>query len=204
MKTKTALFAKITLAFAAILLLSAVPRAAAVPVTFSGGSGTPLSFSLAAPVSYTITTAPSGGPFFLFQNAGNPFSALPIPITSSITFSINGGSAQILNKANSGASGGVITANDLFFFGFVIPFNVGDVVTLTAGTWTTTSNVAAAAPANGDFRTFIFDNGLFPVSTNGVSGVPESFSTLWLALPLVGMVAMRRRLLLFPHDQIPL
>jgi hypothetical protein len=33
--------------------------------------------------------------------------------------------------------------------------------------------------------------GLNDVSAIGVAGVPEDFSTLWLALPFVGMVAFR-------------
>lgn len=191
MNTKNS-FLLIAVAISAIF--AATPRASAVPVTFSGGSVTPLSFSLAAPVSYTITGAPSGNaPFFVFQNTGN--LAFGSSIISTITFSVNSGPAQALSIADSGTTGGVITANDLFFNGALPMLNIGDVVTLTAGSWTTISPVVPAAPANGSYTTFITDGFGNVISTNGVSGfsTPESLSTLWLALPLVGMFAVRRR-----------
>ena len=196
MNTKKSL---ILIAVAAIGIFSAAPRALAVPITFSGGSGTPLSLSLAAPISYTINatlnpTLATSGPVFIIQNTGN-LSFNNLSFSSSITFSINAGPAQTLSFASSGFSGGVITGNDLFFYGSVFGLNVGDVVTLTTGTWTTNNNVAAAAPASGSYTTFITDSFGNLISTNGISGpsVPESLSGLWLALPVMGMMAMRRR-----------
>ena len=198
MNTKKSL---ILIAVATIGIFSAAPRALAVPITFSGGSGTPLSLSLAAPISYTInatldpTLGAAAGPVFIIQNTGN-LSFNNLSFSSSITFSINAGPAQTLSFASSGFSGGVITGNDLFFYGSVFGLNVGDVVTLTTGTWTTNNNVAAAAPASGSYTTFITDSFGNLISTNGISGptVPESLSGLWLALPVMGMMAMRRRI----------
>ena len=192
---KAPLLSKIALALTTFALLSAVPLASAIPVTFSGGSNSPLSFSLAAPVSYTIiATSPDAKPFFLFQNTGN--LSFGDGITSSITFSVNSGPAQTLNFAGSGLTAGVVTPNDLIFAGTFVPLNIGDVVALSAGTWTTNNPVAAAAPANGSYETFIVDDFGVLLSTNGTSGpasVPEAFSTLWLALPLLSTFAMRRR-----------
>jgi len=196
MKTKIPLFTKIALGLIAVVLLAAAPRASAVPITFSGGSGTPLSFSLAAPVSYTITAPAVAGsaPLFIIQNTGNlNFGSA---ITGSITFSINGGLAQTLTDAGSGFPGGVVTANDLLFArsGASPSLSIGDVVTLTAGTWTTDDNIAAAAPGSGNYTTFLIDDRGNLISANGVVSTPEALSTLWLALPLIGgMVAMRRR-----------
>src|SRR5262249_54010492 len=150
------LFTKIALGLIAVVLLAAAPRASAVPITFSGGSGTPLSLSLAAPVSYTITAPAALGtaPIFIVQNTGNlNFGSA---ITGSITFSINGGLAQTLLSAGSGFPAGVVTANDLLFAGQIsVSLSIGDVVTLTAGTWTTNDNITAAAPSSGNYTTFL-------------------------------------------------
>jgi hypothetical protein len=201
MKTNAPLLAKIALGFATIVILvAAAPRASAVPVTFSGGNGAALSFSLSAPVTYTITTNPTGvAPFFIFQNVGtvNFFSA----ISSSITFSVNGGPDQTLLTAQSGIFANDVNGADLILGNPFLPLNIGDVVVLSAGTWTTISGYFGVTPANGSFNTFLTDSFLLRISTDGISGsapVPESLSTLWLALPLVGMLGARRRWLRLP------
>jgi Carboxypeptidase regulatory-like domain len=139
---------------------------------FSGGSGTPLSISLQQPVAYTINNSQcalnNSGPIFLFDEAGNPFGS-GVFLAGSITFSINGGAAQPIANGNSGIIAGDVTANDLFIYGQLQSVSNGSTVVLSAGTVTTTTNVAAAPPANGSFTTFIVDaNTGNRCSTNGV------------------------------------
>jgi hypothetical protein len=46
---------------------------------------------------------------------------------------------------------------------------------------------------NGDYDTFIASgDSLLRISEDGPVGVPDSLSTLWLALPLAGMLAATR------------
>jgi hypothetical protein len=198
MTSKTSSLPGILVCVAAIVIFSAAPRAVAIPVTFSGGSGTPLSFSLANPVSYTITTAAPimyfVAPVFVFKNTGAPYFSGLIASTSTMRFSVNGGPAQVISFAGANNTAGTFPPNDLIFSGPHVALNVGDVVTLSAGILTSFDNVAGAAPANGSYSTFIYDLTGKLLSTEGVSGAPapESLSTLWLALPVVGMVALRR------------
>jgi hypothetical protein len=189
MKTRPPLVSRISLSFAAIVMLTTIPHASAVPVTFSGGGGTPLSFSLSAPVEYTITADPAGNvPLFVFRNVGQLLSGFTI--TGNITYSVNSGLAQTLMAAATNTIAGTLTINDLIFYGDFVPLTVGDVVVLSAGTWTTTGN-APGVPVSGSYDTVLLDGSGVPFSTNGIS-LPENFSTLWLALPLVGMFAARR------------
>jgi hypothetical protein len=163
MRTKIPFFAKTALVLAALTSFSPSLHATTAQVTFSGGSGAPLSFSLKAPVTYTVTAAPTNlAPYFVFRNTENLNFA--VPISGSITYSVNGGPAQTLVIARSGFSIGELAVEDLFFYGTFIALNVGDVVTLTAGTCTTTGNVAAAAPANGSYTTLIFDGNGVPIT----------------------------------------
>jgi hypothetical protein len=73
--------------------------------------------------------------------------------------------------------------------------SIGDTVVLSAGTLTTVINVAAAAPPDGDYNTFIVSNFGVRISENGTvaTAVLGSLSTLWLALPLAGMLAFAHR-----------
>ena len=52
---------------------------------------------------------------------------------------------------------------------------------------TSTSTDLNFTYANPDGQFFLDD-----ISVNGVSGVPETLSTLWLALPFAGMIALRQ------------
>ena len=195
MKTKTFKIVPKLFSVAVVAALSFVPRANAVSVTFSGGSGTPLSFTLADPITYLITANATTAPFFIFQNTGNFGSDL---VTGDITFTINAGSPESINQLDSGVAAGAVTSNDAFLRGATFPgVSIGDTVILSAGTVTTTSPVAAAAPPSGMYNTFISDGNGIPVSGPGTSsvvpGVPDSLSTLWLSLPLTGMFAVARR-----------
>jgi hypothetical protein len=98
----------------ASLLALALPSASAVPVTFSGGPGTPLSMTLQLPVTYTITADYVGSGGFIVTKGGSPV-AVNFPIlfvfedtgnffggsgsagaTSDINFTINAGPPHLL------------------------------------------------------------------------------------------------------------
>jgi hypothetical protein len=187
---------KILFGLAAALAISCAPQVSAVPVTFSGGSGTPLSFTLTEPVTYLITAnSPFGSaPFFILQNVGSNIFPTSAPfLTGDITFTINGGSpisiGQITQIVDFGFPIGVLTVNDLLFWVPDLPgVSIGDTIVLSAGTLTTTSDVVAPAPPSGVFNTFITDGNGNLISAP--SSIPDSFSTLWLGLPLAGMFAV--------------
>ncbi len=89
-------------------------------LTFSGGSGTPLSTTLQTAVTYTINNTLCAGinaPFFVFQGVGNPLTNTFPPVTSTMTFSITGATSQPITDENSGVTNGNFTANDLYVFG---------------------------------------------------------------------------------------
>lgn len=191
-------FAGAVALFAALSLLAVAPAAhAQANLTFSGGGGSPLTLNLLAPVSYTITSTEGFGftPSFLFQGVGNPFGNNGRNVNGTLTFRINGGAAQAITGVNSGFL--AFGVNSLYITSASTIFsNVGDTVTLTGGTLTTTTNVAAAAPANGSFTTFIINpNNGFPVSGIGVVAAPEpgSVALLGVGLALFGGVLVRRK-----------
>ena len=191
---------KIFFGLAAAVAISCAPQVSAVPVTFSGGSGTPLSFTLTEPVTYLITASvPFGGaPFFILQNVGSNIFPTSAPLlTGDITFTVNGGSPISIGVITQ-AVAGVVTVNDLLFWApdgpntvNAIPgVSIGDTIVLSAGTLTTTSDVVAPAPHSGVFNTFITDGNGNLISAP--SSVPDSLSTLWVGLPLAGMFAVAR------------
>jgi hypothetical protein len=202
MKTKTRsilALRPLLLAGAALLLLAAAPgRAhAQANLTFSGGLGTPLRLTLNAPVTYAVTTAgaASNAPFFVFQGVGNVFGGTP-SVSGTVTFSINGGAAQTFNILGSGGSGNSLAATDAFLYGSLPGLAVGNVVVLTAGTLTTSSNFVSAPPAGGSFPTFIIDgSGNKLDAVNGVAGpVPEpsTWALLGVGTGLLGVTLHRR------------
>lgn len=152
-------------------------------LTFSGGNGAPLTITLLNPVTYTInnsacttTGLPAAtGPVFVFDEAGNPFlNSFPsISSTSTIRYSINGGTAQLITTANSGrAAVNDRTEKDIYVFGNTQSLPINSTVVLSAGTITTSGNVTAAPPANGSFSTFITNN--FGTRCSTVSAAPTA------------------------------
>ena len=175
-----------TLSAFALLLCAAPAANAQANLSFTGGSGTPLTLLLSNPVTYTVTTTNNNGaPFFLFKNTGNPFNNF-FSVTGTITFSINGGANQTITDAVSGGNAGVLNPNDIYIFGPFPGVTVNDIVTLSSGTLTTTGNIAAAAPASGSFTTFITSNNTSQLSSNGVAG-PAAAAPEPGTLPLLGM-----------------
>ena len=202
------------LALASLVALT-LPTASAVPVTFSGGNGTPLNMTLLQPVTYTITAGLAGELRFVFEDTGN-FASGPensvTQATSDINFTINAGiPGDPMNRLGSlipsdpVIPSDPITPNDLFVFNAssLNAVLIGDTVVLSAGTLTTASadgpiSIPQAPPVGTDFSTFIVGH-LDPVSvrisgpgTVGSVSVPDSLSTLWLGLPIGVMLAVAR------------
>lgn len=168
------------------------PACAAVMVNFSGGGGAPLSLTLPQPLSYTINANGTGGPFFIFDGAGNVFAGASQTLTGDITYAIDGGSPTAITFMNSGAAVNSMTPDDLFMNPTGLPGEtIGQVFTLTAGTLTTTSNVAAAAPPSGFYETWIVNNSGVKVSANGVIA-PEPTTLGLLSLAAIGLMRRRR------------
>lgn len=187
---------------AALLVTPLSASRAQANVSFSGGSGSPLTFTLLSPVRYTITTAVINE-LFLFKGIGNVYPGFP-SITSSLTYTVNSGAPRAVTSINSGFTTGALNATDAYVFGVpsFTALGVGDVVTLQ-GAFTTTGNVAAATPASKAYQTFMFGDNTggesIPtrISTDGipVSTVPEpsTYALMAAGLAVMGVVARRRR-----------
>lgn len=172
---------------AALLILPCGSARGAAILSFSGGNGTPLKLTLAAPVAYTITssTPALSGPYFVFQNVGNVFAGgFDSAGSSTLTYSVDGGPPQSLTSL-----GNNLTPNpvDLTSLGTQTGATVGSIVRLNAGTFTSSVNVAAAPPLNGSYNTFVIDNNGAAHSGFGVT-VPEPQSALLLASGAVGLL----------------
>jgi hypothetical protein len=189
---------KIPFAVIATIITFAASRTSAIPITFSGGSGTPFSMTLAQPVTYVITTTSTSAFHFAFQNTDNMLTGGEF-IFGTVTVSINGAQVQSFNPGvigMGGPPGGQVNIGDMVLTPPRVIFSVvpGDVITLSAGTLTTEENIPYEAPANGSYNTFLANDGGRFISSAGISGfpTPESLSTLWLALSLLAMLVARR------------
>lgn len=162
-------------AFIALTVYIPVARGQA-SLTFSGGNNAPLSISLQQSLIYTITDADcaAGGPIFVFDEAGNPFSGSGPTVMGTIAYSINNGAAIPIQVANSGVAASDVTPNDLFVYGNFSGAASGSTVILRAGTVTTNGNIAAAPPANGSFATFLTSDTGVRCSSNGVPIAPSA------------------------------
>ena len=168
-------------------------------LSFTGGSGAPLTLALLSPVTYTVTANSNGiGPGFIFQNVGDLLGNSNPQITSTITYSVNGGALKTLSNAVTSYVGGDVSATDMLVFSDFADFSTlfaGDTVTLQSGTLTTTGNVAVAAPADGSYDTFLIDGTDAKISGPGSSAAPEPGSVALLslvALPAIGLIRRRK------------
>lgn len=162
-----------------VLTVSIATAQAQAHLTFSGGNGTPLSITLQQSVTYTINSSlcsSGNGSVFVFDEAGTFSSSDRPPVTGTITFSINGGAAQTFNQIGSDVNLGNVTTNDIYLLGTFQSVSNGSTVTLSAGTLTTTNNVAVAPFANGSFTTFIVGSLATRCSANGVAVTPTAAS----------------------------
>ena len=144
-------------------------------LTFTGGNGTPLTTTLTRSVSYTVNTngcAGGGGPFFEFDEVGNTIGNRTVAGTMS--YSINGGPSHTLTYQESGYVAGNVSVNDHSVYGNLPGAANGSTVVLTLGFLTTTTNIAAAPPANGSYTTFLTDMNGIRCSTNGVAINPSA------------------------------
>ncbi len=183
---KKLLSSGLALLFAAATVTSAQAQA---DLSFSGGSGAPLSITLLQPVAYTITTddVTGAGPVFLFQGIDNPLMGTPTGVSGNMTYEIDGGPPLTLTEATTGYSGGDVNTTDFVMEGNVPGVYTNDVVILYPGTLTTTIDIAAPAPGDGMYDTFIINGTISArVSQNGVM-VPEP--SVW-ALTACGAVAL--------------
>lgn len=182
-------------AFFAALGMGATQSALGVVINFSGGAGAPLTITLTSPVSYTAFL-PSTGPKFIFEGVGSLFPVLESTFFfSTITFSVNGGAPNPVNRVWPNAFGindiGIDTRTATPTTAFA-----GDTIVLSAGTMTTNTVYVGVVPASGDFQTFLTD-GLFRRSSNpgtpvGTS-VPDSGSSVaLLGLGLLGVCSVAR------------
>jgi hypothetical protein len=158
MKTQTAR-TLVTVACLAGLAAVAAPLARAeIDLSFSGGDGTPLSVTVVTPLVYVITgpTDPDA-PYFIFKGVGNFLDdSFPSVASSTITYSVDGGPTMSVDIENVGATAGSVSADDFYLFPSVLPgVSTGDTVILYPGTITTADAVAALAPANGLYQSFI-------------------------------------------------
>lgn len=180
-------------ALACVVGTVASPSAqAAVPLQFSGGSGAPLSITLPFPVVYTVTNSfpPFFGPNFVFDGVGDLFGTSFPGVTSTIAFSIDAGTPHAIEYVNSGVFVDSISGDDIYTAqGTPMDLPIGSVITLSAGTMTTTSNIAAPAPASGDYETWITGSNGYTISTFGVIPEPASLSLLAVG----GITLLRRR-----------
>lgn len=180
-----------------IATLAGLPQKASAQanLAFSGGSGAPVTLTLLAPITYTINAINPFGYGFAFQGVGAAIDGQFV--TGTISYSINGGAPETINVMNSGVAVGDLAANDTFIYNslFVGSVNAGDTVLLSAGSITTTGNIAAAAPASGAYNTFMFEDNGTKISNFGIasSSAPEPGTLVLLALGTIGGIVARRR-----------
>ena len=158
-------------------------------LSFSGGNGAPLTVTLNSPVVFTINPGtPDSSAFFTFENVGNIMDMMFGTGSGTLSFSINGGGNVFITNGNSGYSSPSVTPDDFYVYdNSVFPLVQGnDSITLNAGSWTTTANIAAVAPANGNYEAFI-TNG----SGQRISTVPEPSSIVLLGLGLLTLAGLR-------------
>lgn len=169
-----------------------------VYLSFSGGSGSPISMTLAAPIHYTINVAPeTSAPLFLFQDVGSMFywpGGGEVLLTGNLRYSVNGVGDYPMTNISSGVVGGAVGFLDAFLGGGPVEGTSvapGDVITLSSGTITTNHSFAAAVPESRFYQTYLVDG-----FANRVSDytIPEpSTYALFVGLTCISFAGLARR-----------
>ena len=175
---------------AAVAGLASSAANAAVPVTFAGGSGAPLTITLDQPYQFH-TFAETNRHMFVVHGVGDFMNSFGMQLVGDITFSVNGGPARAITNFGTGSSGGGgdLGADDMYLNSADLYSEPGSIVVLSAGTLSTHFPIPETAPASGSFDLMIHNATGQMVSYGGVP-VPEPAS---LGLAMVGAAAMLRR-----------
>lgn len=192
-----------SLALAAATSLQASPPP--VPMDFSGTPGSsPVSVSFSGDVDFTITGSAVTGNFILFtienlfpSNDGQ--QDFITSFSSDLQYDINGGSLQnVAGWCDDGYTSGDVTGNDGYFWVSLSQnLNPGDVVTLDAGTLTSSGNAPADfnLGTSGNYEMFIANassgDGGTDISGFGViEPVPEPTTLAFAGLGVLGCMLM--------------
>jgi hypothetical protein len=155
-------------------------------------------------LNFTITNAASSGEFILFTivnlfptNDGEQH--IITSFDSNLQYDINGGSLQnVAGWVDDGYTSGAVSGDDGYFFVTLTQdLNPGDVITLNAGTLTSSGDAAADfnLGTSGDYEMFIADanlgDGGLDISDFAIAATPEP-STLALSA-LGGLLLYRRK-----------
>lgn len=192
----------VLVAVAAFVFVSSVP-AANVLMSFSGGNGIPMQFTVPHPISYTVTNdTPDSGVIFVFKNVGDLTSGATRFGVGSLSFTVNGGAAVAVDHAGTFAVGGVIDDNNLSLFhaNSAQGVNLGDVILLSADTFFMAFNVSAPPPPNGLYEAILADSLGIQLGTGATVGAIAGDYTLNGVVDAADYVMWRKNPGGFPVD----
>lgn len=167
---------------------------AQVALSFSGGSGSPLTVNVQNDATFTLTADGVKHDFFFFDIPGftGPTEG---SVSGSLGFTTNGGALNTFETANGSTPSGYTGGINLWSTGST--WHTGDSVVLHAGSFTTAASYAGSLPSAGSYNVYLMDNGGNFLSAAGASAVPEpsTYAAIFgaLALGAVGVVRQRRR-----------
>ncbi len=182
-----------SVAAAVVVSLCAASAHGETLLTFGGGNDSALTITLNNPIAFVVDQTPVGGaPFFVFENVGNDFAG-GLPVTGSLTYTINGGAAQSLLVATSGSNSNAVTPGDLLLYGALPGVALTDAVTLNAGTLTTTDTFAGPPPAGGPFTAFLADSQGNAISLTNPVPEPSTWALVAVGLAILAAARVRSR-----------